>query len=191
MGKRFCWKCQRKHGKPTGMKCKKTIQSNVLPVDDAGSKSQLGDGQTQNGSDISMDNVPPEDLNNKPKSHESVEKRLDSLETLLYKLTENIWPQQDTPQTPTASRPRSESRSSVGSTPDNRRHKRHFQSPSRYNYAYDTLFEDEDINISSFEHVMIATFRTMQDLSEENKDLSGLINLTVYLWPRRPPLVYT
>lgn len=173
------------------MKCKKTVQANVIPPEDA---SQDGprhvDNQSRNASQESLLSVlsaTSEIEHDKPQN--SVEKRLDSLESLLYKLTENLWPQPDSAKTSTA-HARSRSHSSAGSSIGTHAQRKRAQSPSRYSYAYDNLFEDEDININSFEHVMIATFRTMQELCEENANLSGIISHGLFMAEKAAAGVY-
>lgn len=173
------------------MKCKKTVKSDVLPLDDAGQEQQQRtDIQTRNGSRNSLLSEDSKvSITDNNTSQDLVEKRLDSLESLLYKLTENIWPQAEVTKSDRAWA-RSPARSSVGSLPESKSQRKHAQSPSRCNYAYDTLFQDEDINIISFEHVMIATFRTMQELWDENQNLSGLISHGLFMAEKAAAGVY-
>lgn len=187
MGKRHCWKCQTRHGKPTGQKCQRI--RHVVPEDTDLARKQ--DGQpfraaAEGGDKSEMPPVLPDNL---PISDEDiqkpadVEKRLDSMESLLYKLTENIWPQRDAGHG-SRRKHRSPSYSSVDTFRERHRSSRRRSSkdsPSRYRYNADNYFRDEETQANTFEAIMVATFRTITEMYEDGEDINGILSHGQYM----------
>lgn len=169
MGKRHCWKCNTRHGKPTGLKCKKVPWDDVadLPSDQAKNSDThpaaplLVDGGVQLGLARASD-----DSSEEKRASSDMEKCLDSMEDLLYKLTENVWPQHKENKD-RGRRCRSHSRSSVDTDVDRdvdnhaSRHRRRKDFPSKYCYNVENVSQNEEIQVKSFEDIMVATFRTL------------------------------
>lgn len=197
MGKRHCWKCQTRHGKPTGQKCRRIPQD--LP-DNTGKSRDDDTIPPEKPADVlpegkSITNPPRDaDVYEHTDKSSEMEKRLDSMENLLYKLTENIWPNKDVGQTPSRKH-RSPSRSSVDTSVDTHKRSRRRQSresPSRYCYKYDSdnYFREEETQASSFETIMVAVFRTITDLYEDGEEISGVLSHGQYMAEKAAANVY-
>lgn len=194
MGKRLCWKCQKRHGKPTGLKCKRPAPVNEV---DLGSQhhDQAGAAMTGGGPKVPDNQDSFDDITvQMPAAQNGVsqlEKRMDSLESMLYKFTENFSPAKGR-----SDRHGHRHRSvSVSTTSSEERHassrrKQSKESPSRYRYKYDNIFLEEDATIKCFEQVMVATFHTLSELFEEGEDISGIISHGLFMAEKASANVY-
>lgn len=168
MGHNFCVKCGIHHAAPTGRKC-------VRASDNLEDNSALSDEVMAN---LQSHDIPPSTSDSTDdevqlNQNVSVESRLEKLENMFYKFCEGF-PQ----NTRTSRHQRSPSWSSTDSEIDPKRYRQHRsrkQSPSKSDRVdYSEMFDD-DMKIASFEHVMIATFKTMAELLEEGTDISPLV----------------
>lgn len=198
MGKRHCWKCDTRHGKPTGLKCRRKPATDQEDEVFPGSRGADAPAPPAIGQDREKSEAPfplPDNLqvleDTTGKSAE-LEKRLDSMENLLYKLTENIWPQKDSGHE-SARKHRSPSRSSNDTTHDlykSSRRRSSRESPSRYRYNVENYFRDEENQVSSFETIMVAVFRTITDMHEDGEDISGILSHGQYMAEKAAANVY-
>lgn len=199
MGKRHCWKCQTRHGKPTGLKCRRvpvTLPKDSPPADVEDLDVHVNTAAILNrdksaAADVDFPPTQQVSLDNKS-SASDLEKRLDSMENLLYMLTENLWPQRNVGQA-SGRKHRSPSRSSDGTAVDpHRSSRRHSsrESPSRYRYNSDNYFREEESQVNSFEAIMVAVFRTISEIYEEGEDIGGILSHGQYMAEKAAANVY-
>lgn len=118
----------------------------------------------------------------------STDDRLDKLESMILKLSENVMLVSDSYRCH-----RSSSLSSVDSTSsDGHRHSSRSRSPSKLDlkYSYDQVFMDEDFKVSNFQDVMLSLFKTFCIFLEEDCDISGLVDHGQFLAEKVSANVY-
>lgn len=171
MGKAYCWNCSTRHNAPTGKYClvKPVEEDKFVDMQEemAPPPAVAGSSKTPDGSyDIHLPAT---------SSSDDLARRMDGLETLIYKLSEGLSGEHesefDHSSTTSADRSPSPRRDRHGKAPSQR-----YMSPSKSDeFSYDTLFESEDVQVQTFSQVMVATFRTLMALYENGQDITGLL----------------
>lgn len=179
MGQRFCERCQKRHNTPTGKNCQRKIKA---PLQDRLSTA------------MNMNSPPEDEILFRdlaiPPATASLEERMTNLEQILGRISDNLMGTK--PERKSRSRDRSSSYSSTGSDEQALRKSRHHRSPSKSvnPLAYETLFLEEDVKITSFDGVMLALFKTIENFIKEDQDLTWLISHGRYLAEKSVADVY-
>lgn len=194
----YCWKCQDRHAAPSGRNC--PARSPFDEDSDSETNDIIHFKQPVDGDTTKLTTSHNEKMDNQlplpPSEAKVLSSRLDNLEELLYKLTENL--SKDPAVTDKLSRSTSPIRSSSSSPDDrsrprrrHRHHRTHSPSPSKFNdFDYSMVFDQEDIKISTFSQVMVATFRNLISLYESGTDILGLLQHGRYMSEKASAEVY-
>lgn len=171
----FCWKCQNRHPAPTGRGC---------PVDilDDNLDQEIEDINAHHSSAMGLSEVAGEFAS--ASDIKDLSSRLDGLETLLYKISENLshdpevldkFDRDSSPSKSDGSSQQERGRSPKKHSRSRRRDSS--RSPSKLEpFSYDLVFDDDDIKISSFSQIMVATFRNLITMYEEGIDITSLLH---------------
>lgn len=158
----FCWKCQIRHEAPSGRNCPAELFEDEL-------EKEVDEINRSHSTATNMEL--PGDDNPDVKSLAS---RLDGLEKMIYKLAENL--SKDGDLSAGSSPAIDSSPERVSRSHKRRHHRSHSRSPSKSNtFSYDELFDQEDMKITSYSQVMVATFRSLISLYSEGTDIMGLL----------------
>lgn len=171
-----CANCHQRHEAPTGPKCLFTQDGNI------------SDGSSDSDPDISLNKTI---ISNEKATPVDVESRLDKLENMIFKLSENVMILSDSRSQP--ARYRSTSTSSTDSSDDRfSHHSSRSRSPSKLDnrFSYEHLFLDEDFRVKNYQDVMLALFKTFRLFLEEGRDISGLVDHGQYLSEKASADVY-
>lgn len=173
-----CGRCHTRHPPPTGSKCEKFIPGDVSDVSDDSDDPEVTLNKTV---------IPAQ---TQESNSTSMEDRMDNLERMLFKLSDNVMLlSRDSRH---VSRHRSSSVSSTDSTSDDHHHSSRSRSPSKLDtkFSYDAIFLDDDYKVTNFADVMLALFKTFYLFIEEGLDTTGLIAHGHYLAEKAAADVY-
>lgn len=117
------------------------------------------------------------------------------MEELLYRLTENSGPHRRFGHSGERKH-RSHSQSSVDidfdSEVDSQAGRRRWRkdTPSKYGYNFDSMCQEEEFQVTSFEKIMVGTFRTLSQMLEDGEDVTGIISHGQYMAEKAAADVY-
>lgn len=176
MGKTFCWKCQSRHDTPTGKFCTEKILDDDKFQDSREDLTLPAGGvppppppptikpQASGSSSTVDDTIQISGAASK----DDLSRRIDGLESLIYKLSENLSQDRDIDNEHSLSTASDRSPSPFRRGRRAQISPRRNQSPSKFDeFSYDALFDCEEVQVQTFSQVMVATFRTLMTLYED------------------------